>query len=363
MHGQRRAEYKARQKDPKVAAVLQRKADHWRQLTAKLSEAPPALAWELTETLLRVNPDPLYIWNQRRALISSSDGDQDVKMDYDLDKELGLTAAALQSNPKAYGAWFHRKWILCRQQSQGPREKMADILRQELGLTELFLQRDERNFHCWNYRRFVVSLRLVSAGCGVGDGSWKLSLAEGDDPQIVMGAQVAQSSRTETDAASATSTTTSREILTQEWNFTLTKIRQNFSNFSAFHQRSKLLPLLSGLSTINLADELQIVEDAVYTEPDDQTAWWYQAFLLDFAFQHDTDNVSLDEDRISQHLDALSELAEEVTECKWVRLGMLACWHRLSASQTDRKKALWEELIALDPDRATRYKHMLSKLH
>jgi geranylgeranyl transferase type-2 subunit alpha len=330
MHGQRRADYKARQRDPKVAAGLQQKADHWRKLTAQLPLVEPSVALEVTETLLKVNPDPSYVWNHRRTII--------LEQGIDLEKELKLTAASLQSNPKSYGAWFHRKWVLAQ-----PKIASPPILAQEIGLTELFLQRDERNFHCWNYRRFVVSLQLSGL-----DGSWTLRLEDGDEPRIVMGAQVVLA-ETEGEPASGTAL---KEILDQEWAFTSQKIRQNFSNFSAFHYRSKLLPLVS---TADLADEFSLLEDAVYTEPDDQTAWWYQAFLLDSS-------TDAHVDRIRQHLESLRELAEEVTECKWVRLGMLACLGRLPDSDSATKVALWDELIEMDPDRAVRYRHMRAKL-
>jgi geranylgeranyl transferase type-2 subunit alpha len=213
------------------------------------------------------------------------------------------------------------------------------------------LQRDERNFHCWNYRRFVVSLLLAGV-----DGSWTLRQEEdGDDDEsqsVVMGAQVVVLpllAETETEPASGAAW---KEILDQEWAFTSQKIRQNFSNFSAFHYRSKLLPLIA---TADLAEEFSLLEDAVYTEPDDQTAWWYQAFLLDSC-------TEAHGKQIRQHLESLRELAEEVAECKWVRLGMLACLNRLPDAATAAKVALWDELIEMDPDRAVRYRHMRAKL-
>ena len=390
MHGQRRAEYKAKQRDPLVAAKLQQKATQWRHLTAQLPQAPPAVAWELTETLLRVNPDPFYIWNQRRELFLNKlvkkesgnddnedvDGNEDEDDDKDamIEKELNLTAAALQNNPKSYGAWFHRKWVLCQATRMVNDDtimtttNIKNLLRQELSLTELFLKRDERNFHCWNYRRFVVALQMQPSS----DGSWwLLSEQDANDEatrQIIMGAQVVldQSSYASKPGPSSsapspsTTTATAHTILQAEWEFTRAKIAQNFSNFSAFHYRSKLLQLL--WPRVDLGAELQLVEDAVYTEPDDQTAWWYQAFLLDTMKRNDESNDdSSYQERIIQHLESLQELADEVTECKWVRLGMLACLKRLPDTQ-HRQRELWETLMEMDPDRKVRYQYMISKL-
>ena len=361
MHGQGRDAYKARQKDPQVAAKLQQKANNWRQLTSELAQAPPDVAWELTETLLKVNPDPLHIWNKRRKLFLGR------SVDYSLvEKELSLTASALQSNPKAYGAWFHRKWVLT--QAAEKITKTTELLQQELGLTELFLQRDERNFHCWNYRRFVVALQMHKDS----DGSWWFLMMDDDKDPVhetnrqskFMGSQVVLSTKNvDTKPSIPIPTATASKILRAEWEFTHTKIGQNFSNFSAFHYRSKLLKLLvTNEERIDMKAEFQLVEDAIFTEPDDQTAWWYQDFLLDCLATMEGDQVDPSFEKLIQnHLESLMELAEEVTECKWVRLGMLRCLAYLP-STVDRQRELWEEVMIMDPDRQARYRHMLAKL-
>lgn len=365
MHGQRRADYKARQKDPQVAAKLEQKAQQWRQLTAQLPQAPAHVAWELTETLLRVNPDPLYLWNLRKKMFleKSQEGDDDNESL--IDKSLSLTAAALKNNPKSYGAWFHRKWVLCQAarmaETDATTQILKDLFREELRLTEVFLQRDERNFHCWNYRRFVVSLQMRPSA----DGTWCLlsQQKQGKDVQLlqkVMGAQIVLPQKKlncDETRRSAEGGTAAAHLLQAEWEFTRAKIAQNFSNFSAFHYRSKLLLIL--WPRVDLNEELQLVEDAIYTEPDDQTAWWYQAFLLDTIAQH-SDAASY-YGRLKQHLEALNELAEEVAECKWVWLGQIACL-KLLPDTKGKRRALWEALVDMDPDRKARYQHMLAKL-
>jgi len=95
----------------------------------------------------------------------------------------------------------------------------------------------------------------------------------------------------------AATTTAIRRIVEQELEFSLAKIRSNFSNFSAFHYRSKLLPIQQRLSllidgvdedagnneeddavvggtgrcwwTETLSTELDLVESAIFTEPDE----------------------------------------------------------------------------------------------
>jgi geranylgeranyl transferase type-2 subunit alpha len=71
--------------------------------------------------------------------------------------------------------------------------------------------------------------------------------------------------------------------LVTELDFTKKKIEENFSNYSAFHQRSALLKLAGRSVVQELANELSTVENAVFTEPDDQSAWWYHQFLLNWA--------------------------------------------------------------------------------
>jgi hypothetical protein len=54
--------------------------------------------------------------------------------------------AALRANPKSYGAWYHRKWLL--------NQKLTPVdSKREFGLLDKLLKVDARNFHGWNYRR------------------------------------------------------------------------------------------------------------------------------------------------------------------------------------------------------------------
>ncbi|KAI9484081.1 MAG: hypothetical protein EXX96DRAFT_477207 [Benjaminiella poitrasii] len=101
---------------------------------------------------------------------------------------------------------------------------------------------DARNFHGWNYRRYVVN---------------HLRKNSDEIPKIVK----------------------------DEYEFTTRKINQSFSNYSAWHQRSKLLPeIVATMSSEEknqvAIDELNLVKNAIYTDPDDQSAWLYYWWLL-----------------------------------------------------------------------------------
>jgi geranylgeranyl transferase type-2 subunit alpha len=103
-------------------------------------------------------------------------------------------------------------------------------------LTQKALEMDERNFHCWDYRRFLVKSGSNSPA--------------------------------------------------DELAFTHLLIEKNFSNCSSWHERSRLLPVVHPgekhlISDEALKNELQLIENAAFTDPDDQTAWIYLPWLVE----------------------------------------------------------------------------------
>ena len=394
MHGRQREEYKALQRDPAVAAKLAAKAEKWYALSNEIAHRRRRSAEDkdasneaqqqqtslaLTEKMLLVNPDPMYLWNFRRELLlvttetkTSDAADAKATVDdsftidhplWSLPTELAVTQAALENNPKSYGAWFHRKWALLFQQ---PCE--TTILENELALTAAFLQRDERNFHCWNYRRFIVTCLLHKGYAVACDGN------DGDDAEWWNSSQVATAANTTVPSTTSLpkeddhDDSKRKQILQTEWEFTDTKIHDNFSNFSAFHYRSKLLQWKLQQTTTTkdlIAAELELVSNAIFTEPDDQTAWWYAQFLLDsqhlFGPNNDHDWF---QDLLTQQIAQVQELAEEMPNSKWVHLGLynlLKASHENNSNRSRRQDRiqLLQNLVELDPDRAGRYNILL----
>ncbi|KHN84603.1 Geranylgeranyl transferase type-2 subunit alpha [Toxocara canis] len=192
---------------------------------------------DLTAKLLAKNPDVYTFWNIRRATIQNlmserSEGESEETIakrnDLLLLAELSLTEQCLLENSKSYGAWFHRGWALALMNGR-------DVNR-ELKVTEKALQLDARNFHCWDHRRFVAKLADVT-------------------PE-------------------------------QELQFSERMINANFSNYSAWHYRSTLLPLVSPSSSEASLDdetimrELKKLANAFFTDPEDQSAWIYTEWLI-----------------------------------------------------------------------------------
>lgn len=91
---------------------------------------------ELTGKILSVNPDVSTLWNIRRECIlkMTAENAEDSTL---FDKDLGFTELCLAVQPKSYGAWHHRSWIL----ENSPKPDWN----REVNLCTLFLKKDERN--------------------------------------------------------------------------------------------------------------------------------------------------------------------------------------------------------------------------
>ncbi|KAK3518804.1 hypothetical protein QTP70_014890 [Hemibagrus guttatus] len=206
-------------------------------------------ALQLTQQLLASNPDFATLWNYRREILLHL---ETVKEDEEMQKlyetELLFIESCLKVNPKSYGSWHHRGWV----SSRLPRPDW----KRELSLCDRCLSLDDRNFHCWDYRRLVVKASRVS--------------------------------------------------VEQELQFTDRLISSNFSNYSSWHYRSTLLPLLHPQPASDpesacqkhtsptaspqthghrvcekqLLKEYELVQNAVFTDPNDQSAWFYYRWLL-----------------------------------------------------------------------------------
>ncbi|KAG6991332.1 geranylgeranyl transferase type-2 subunit beta [Physcia stellaris] len=110
------------------------------------------------------------------------------------------------------------------------------------------LNLDSRNFHGWGYRRMIT----------------KSLESDNSDSQD-----------------------RSESVAEAEFEYTTKMIRANLSNFSAWHYRSKLIPRLlderkaDDKARLKMLDqELEMIQRGLYTDPNDQSLWFYYQNLL-----------------------------------------------------------------------------------
>lgn len=182
---------------------------------------------KLNTVILETNPEFYTIWNYRREILVKQNQSltiEEQKKKFEV--EIKLVDSLLKAAPKSYWVWNHRRWIL----ENGP----TKLWEREFKVLDYMLDLDPRNFHGWDYRRYVVQ-------------------------------------------------TSSLVTPKQEFEYTTKKINQNFSNFSAWHYRSKVISAAfpdPNAFQEQITKDIELVRNAVFTEPSDQSAWFYQRFIF-----------------------------------------------------------------------------------
>lgn len=245
-------------------------------------------------------------------------------------QELVLLGEALSNNPKSYGAWFHRRWLV---------ELGFCELASEFRYVEGKLDEDQRNFHAWHYRQFLAKFADHS-------------------PE-------------------------------QELAFSEQKIEQNFSNYSAWHYRQicfeklfapipkmtltelmeKGAPLVSTqpsqVPLETLEQEFETVHSAFVTDPDDSSSWIYYRWLISkllYLIQQADSNQDLLQKSLEQELDHFrNELLPINGNSKWTLLTyvlLVQVKATLDPSFTEEASDLLSKLMTLDPMRKGFYKEL-----
>ena len=267
---------------------------------------------DLIQKMLTMNPDFYSLWNYRREILEDEYSEKDFDRSAG-DRELSLSSHAIQRNPKSYPAWHHRLWV-------GSKVVGGIDYDEELRLCDKFLSVDQRNFHCWNYRREVVKLGNISPN--------------------------------------------------DEMEFSMKKIGENFSNYSAFHHRSVYLRSCEGDVNDILEKELSIVHDAIFTEPDDQSAWWYYQFLIKWGKAEggeDAECTSRFENILFQEIETVRSLVELEADSKWAMVTLayllqLIITNRSHSNEEliEERRKLLERLCEQDKAHKNRYLYLLS---
>ncbi|KAF1836002.1 geranylgeranyl transferase type 2 subunit alpha [Decorospora gaudefroyi] len=298
--------------------------------------------------LLNENPEYYTIWNHRRRILIALVAEEAPRQSPDelLQGDLQLTFALLRKFPKCYWIWNHRNWLLREGEALMGAEAAYKLWSGELQLINKMLHADSRNFHAWGYRRFVVSQieRLTPSQHG---GSQQ-SLAE------------------------------------SEFEYTTKMIKTNLSNFSAWHNRSQLIPNILREREADpqtrrdfLGAELSLICEAINTDPFDQSIWFYHQYLLSILSPSCPPHQLVVQDLTNgerqgyyeHEMQYIREILEDEADCKWIYealLGLAEAHMEVDAgtgSFTTKDMRAWlDELKRLDPLRRGRWEDLERRL-
>ena len=135
-------------------------------------------------------------------------------------------------------------------------------------------------------------------------------------------------------------------------------INRNFSNYSAWHLRSKLLPQIHAGSTTaawegTLKAELELLRNAFFTAPEDQSAWFYHRWVLgQLEGSEGRDEI------LRAELAMVDELLELEPDAKWPLATAAFLGRALGDRPADVESRL-VELKRVDPMRARYYEASL----
>ena len=340
----------------------------------------------LTSKLLIANPEYYTIWNHRRRVLkhhfqaahaakqveeTSLSGPSDEpqrkdakQIEYLISEDLQFLVPLLIEYPKCYWIWNHRRWLLQQVPLYLSQESSKDFWAAEFGLVSKMLLRDNRNFHGWGYRRKVVQA------------------LENLDPSVAI---------------------SERSMARSELDYTTRMIKVKLENFSAWHTRSRLIPRMLGENrasgeerkamldkgayyssattsfiSSNLSTELSWIQDGIYTDPYNQSLWFYHHNLMctfdqTLASQTIAPNLTNDErmSYVSTEIDNIIEAREGAEDCKYVSqtlIELVTLYSKLSDGQVPPQaqngtlKKWFQELRSLDPKRRGRWDDLVKDL-
>ncbi|OBT75222.1 hypothetical protein VF21_06120 [Pseudogymnoascus sp. 05NY08] len=246
----------------------------------------------------------------------------------------------LKQWPKCYWIWNHRIWLLQQATLRLDVPVARRLWEEELGLCNYMLVRDSRNFHGWGYRRMVVE-KLESPALN------------------------------------------GKSLVEEEFAYTTKMVNTNLSNFSAWHNRSQLIPRL--LDERNASDEVRkefldeefdTMRNALWTDASDQSLWFYHQFLMVTLLDR---SVSIlpnftSEQRIdfaNSQIDDLKEMLDGAEDCKWIYNGLYeytlaicrTCERQPTSDELKDLKLWLGELKKLDPVRMGRWEEQERSLY
>lgn len=254
----------------------------------------------LVTKLLNENPEYYTIWNHRRRVLTALFREETQSPDELLQGDLQLTFVFLRKFPKCYWIWNYRDWLLQKAESLLGLDAAQKLWSGELQLVNKMLHADSRNFHAWGYRRIAVS--KIERLAPVDSADARSSLAQ------------------------------------PEFDYTTKMIKTNLSNFSAWHNRSQLIPRILRERNADakarrafLASELELICEAINTDPFDQSIWFYHQYLMSTIAPSCAPESLIVQDLTNserqkyyeKEMEYIKEILEDETDCKWIYEGLL----------------------------------------
>lgn len=265
--------------------------------------------FQKTTKLLHLNPEFYTVWNVRREVMANLFKNNEFDKKESLEYELSFVTSLLKRFPKCYWIWNHRIW--CLFQFLGVNEAKWEA---ELLVCSKFLSMDSRNFLVWQYRRFIVD--------NIEKDTFKTNEAYSEKLLLYL------------------------KVNITEYNFAKSKINNNISNFSAWHNLTKLIPKIyntlrkldceSPWTEINstfssprsiLSHELELVKTGMYMDADDTSVWLYHRWLLSDQFF--VSDLKAQEKGIESYISLLEKQLNtvlEVNELEKLDNGKENCW-------------------------------------
>ncbi|KAL9679155.1 hypothetical protein QQ045_017011 [Rhodiola kirilowii] len=163
---------------------------------------------------------------------------------------LDVSAKLLESNPEVYTGWNYRKLAVEHQisQTESDPEAVKKILDEELSVVESALRTNFKSYGAWHHRKWVLSK---------GQSSFDHELKLLDKFQ-----------------------------------------KADSRNFHAWNYRSTILSRLlekkaNGFDSQEdvLTEEFELVHQAIFTDPDDQSGWFYHLWLLQQTVKPDSPSL------------------------------------------------------------------------
>ncbi|ANQ09462.1 Protein prenyltransferase alpha subunit [Plasmodium coatneyi] len=236
---------------------------------------------EKTSLILRRCPNVQTLWNFRKeyfeSLVNTSapvgevgKGDEEADCPKHLPHEELKTLMKNENTMveeimvkfnKCNDLWFHKLWII----KFGLKNDLMDFsdLMNELEYCKRNFNKDDRNFHCWNYRSYIIACVHIYMKWAK---NGKAHIGE------------AQSGKSSTDESDSSSAQLANQFDVHKSNYELSKtlIERNFSNFSAWFLKYTIRE-----SLICTENELDLIKNAIFTDPFDQSMWeFYRWFLF-----------------------------------------------------------------------------------